>query len=97
MEQLDFPFPMNQEKLTEFLGKWLALEEEQDRLREETRLLKESFSDDLPMRGLVAAIKIVRTTHKLEQHPKGMARKHLAYLAALVEKHMTQQEGTPHA
>ena len=88
-EQIDLPFPLDQAKLSEFLTCWIAIEEEQDRLREEARLLKEKYMDDFPMRAMLVAVKRVRALHKLENHPKeGMKREHLATLEALVERHL---------
>lgn len=88
-EQIDLPFPLDQAKLNEFLTRWIAIEEEQDRLREEARLLKEKYMDDFPMRAMLVAVKRVRALHKLENHPKeGMKREHLVRLEALVERHL---------
>lgn len=89
MEQLDFPFPLDKKKLTAFLTQWCAIENEEDRLREEKRLLKEEYVDDFPMRGLLVAVKIVRARVKLETHAKEpMQRVHLEYLEALVDQHL---------
>lgn len=86
-EQMAFPFPLNQAKLTEFLARWCAIEDEEDRLREVKRLLKEDFSTDFPMRGVLTAVKIVRARRKLAEHPtEGMRPEHLASLEALVEQ-----------
>ena len=88
-DQLALPFPLDQAKLTEFLSRWCAIEDEEDRLREDKRLLKEDFAADFPMRGVLTAVKIVRARHKLEAHAKEpMALRHLAYLEALVEQHL---------
>ena len=92
-DQLDFAFPLNKSKLTEFLSKYLAIENEQDRLREELRLLKDDFADALPLRGLLVAVKIVRARLKLENHPKEpMPREHLEYLQTLVEQHLSAEQ-----
>ena len=92
-DQLDFAFPLDKSKLTEFLSKYLAIENEQDRLREELRLLKDDFADALPLRGLLVAVKIVRARLKLENHPKEpMPREHLEYLQTLVEQHLSAEQ-----
>ena len=88
-EQLALPFSLDQAKLSEFLTRWLAIEDEEDRLREDKRQLKEEYADDFPIRGMLVAVKRVRALHKLENHPKeGMKREHLATLEALVERHL---------
>ena len=92
-EQLDFPFALDQAKLSEFLTRWIAVEEEQDRLREEARLLKEEYADDFPMRAMLVAVKRVRAVHKLENHPKeAMRREHLSALEGLVEQHLLKMQ-----
>ena len=89
VSQMAFPFPLDQAKLSEFLTFWIAIEEEQDRLLEEARLLKEKYMEDFPMRAILVAVKRVRALHKLENHPKeGMKREHLVRLEALVELHL---------
>ena len=88
-EQLDLPFPLDQAKLGEFLTRWLAIEDEEDRLREDKRQLKEDYADDFPMRGVLTAVKRVRALQKLEAHPKeGMKREHLTVIENLVERHL---------
>ena len=87
--QIDLPFPLDPTTFTTFLTRWIALEDEEIRLREEKRLLKEEYADELPLRGVLTAIKIVRAQRALEAHPKEpMALTHLAYLEALVEQHL---------
>jgi hypothetical protein len=89
LSQLAFPFALDLTKLSEFLTRWCAIEDEEERLREDKRLLKEDYAEAFPMRGVLTAIKIVRATAKLEAHPKdGMRRVHLAHLEALVEQHL---------
>ena len=88
-EQTAFPFFVNETKLKEFLTRFCAIEDEQDRLREEIRVLKQDYAAAFPLRGTLAAIKIVRTRRKLADHPKeAMAREHLEGLEALVEAHL---------
>jgi hypothetical protein len=90
-EQLDFPYPLDQKRLTVFLAQWVAIEDQLDRLREELRLLKGDYGDAFPMRGVLTAIKIVRARQKLADHAKEPMRPaHLAYLEALVEDHLLQ-------
>ena len=89
MSQLTLPFALDQAKLSEFLTRWIAIEEEQDRLREEARLLKEEYAEDFPMRGVLTAVKRVRALQKLEAHPKEpMKREHLSVLEGMVEEHL---------
>ena len=88
-EQLALPFSLDQATLSTFLTRWLAIEDEEDRLREDKRLLKEEYMDDFPMRAMLVAVKRIRALHKLENHPKeGMKREHLVILEALVERHL---------
>ena len=92
-EQLDLPFALDQAKLGTFLTRWIAIEEEQDRLREEARLLKEEYAADFPMRAMLVAVKRVRAVIKLENHPKdGMKREHLSVLEGLVEQHLLSRQ-----
>lgn len=51
--QTEFPFFCIPEKLKQFLVAWLALENKEDELREEKRLLKEQYTDYFPMRGVL--------------------------------------------
>ena len=92
-EQLALPFTLDKQKLGEFLTRWIAIEEEQDRLREEARLLKEEYVDDFPMRAMLVAVKRVRALIKLENHPKeAMKREHLSVLEGLVEQHLLKMQ-----
>lgn len=87
--QLAFPFELDKEDLTTFLAQWCAIEDEQDRLRAELRLLKERYVESFPMRGVLTAIKIVRARRKLATHPKEpMIPVHLSHLETLVAQHM---------
>ena len=89
MEQLDFPFLLDQDKLSEFLTRWLTIEDEEDRLREDKRLLKEAYADDFPMRGILTAVKVIRARTKLAEHPRdGIKHAHQRVLEALVETHL---------
>jgi len=89
MEQLDFPFFLDTDKLSEFLTRWLTIEDEEDRLREEKRLLKEAYTDDFPMRGILTAVKVIRARKKLAEHPRdGIKYVHQGVLEALVEMHL---------
>ena len=91
--QLDLPFALDKGKLAEFLTRWIAIEEEQDRLREEARLLKEDYADAFPMRAMLVAVKRVRAVHKLENHPKeAMKREYLSVLEGLVEQHLLSMQ-----
>jgi hypothetical protein len=92
-EQLDFPFFLDEEQLIAFLTQWCALEDEEDRLREAKRILKEMHQDHFPMRATLVAIKRVRAQRKLEQHPKEpMSRTHQGYLEARVEKYFMLED-----
>ena len=92
--QLDFPFPLDAAALTAFLTSWCTLKDEEDRLKAEKCLLKEQYADAFPMRGVLTALKVARATLQLEAHPKeGMARRHLAGLVALGERHLDGRQG----
>jgi hypothetical protein len=94
MDQLDFPFPLDPQDLQTFLSQWLAIEREEDRLREEKRLLRAEYKDQLPLRGLTTAIKVVRARQKLEQHPKEpMTLAHQGHLEAQVEAYLAGHSG----
>jgi uncharacterized protein (UPF0335 family) len=88
-EQTAFPFYCNETKLAEFLTRWFVLEEEEDRLRDDKRVLKEAYQDAFPMRAIMAAVKIVRTRTTLAQHatePMALADQNL--LETLVATHL---------
>lgn len=88
-DQLDFPFFLDEAKLSEFLTRLSAIEDEQDRLRDEIRLLKDDYQDDFPLRAVMTAWKVVRARRKLEAHPKEpMRREHQGQLEALVERQL---------
>ena len=90
-DQLAFPLRLDQPKLTEFLRRWCAIEDEEDRLREDKRLLKEDYAEDFPMRAVLTAVKIVRARRKLAEHPKEpLPPGHLAFLEALVEEYLLE-------
>lgn len=96
--QMDLPFPFDQAKFTEFLTRWLTLEDKEDRLREDKRLLKAEYQGCFPMRGVLTAVKVLRAEHQLEGHPReGMSRTHLAILkhevAALMQQ-LTREKTT---
>jgi hypothetical protein len=88
-DQLDLPFAYDDRKLGEYLTRACALDDEQDRLREELRLLKESYADDFPMRALSTALKVVRARRKLAVSPKGsLTLAHQAVLEGVVMRHL---------
>ena len=88
-EQLALPFSLDRTKLSEFLTRWLAIEDEEDRLREDKRQLKEDYAPAFPMRGVLTAVKRIRAMQKLEAHPtEGMKREHLSVLEYLIERHL---------
>ena len=87
--QLALPFALDKTKLNEFLTRWIAIEEEEDRLRGEKRILKKDYESSFPMRGVLTAAKRVRALQKLEDHPtEPMKREHLSVLEGLVEKYL---------
>lgn len=69
-EQLDFFKPTTKLAMEAFLTHWIELEEEEDRLREAKRTLKEHYAEDFSMRALLTAVKVCRAKLKLEQHEK---------------------------
>jgi len=89
VEQLDFPFDFDPTALETYLTRALTIENEQERLREDLRLLKEEYAAKLPLRGLQAAVKVLRTRRKLAEHPKEpMTYAEQDALQAVVELHM---------
>ena len=89
-EQLTLPFYLDQAILTAFLAQWCAIEDEENRLRDAKRVLKEDYADVLPMRGLLTAVKVVRARFKLENHPKEpMSLVHQGILEHAVEMHLS--------
>ena len=92
-DQMGFPFYCDEAKLAEFLTRWIAIEQEQDRLREDARLLKEEYKDDFPQRAILTAVKVARARRKLADHPKDpMPYAHQSALEALVEAHLFRMD-----
>lgn len=86
------PVSLDPEALTEFLTALLSIQEEQDRLREVLTALKEQYKLRLPIRGILAAVKIERTAQKVETHPtEGMPRAHVEALRAWVQQFLAQR------
>ena len=56
--------------MEDFLTKWVELEEEEDRLREAKRDLKDLYAEDIPLRALLTAVKVVRAQLKLHYRAK---------------------------
>lgn len=91
--QLNLPFALDEQELNLFLTQWVAIENEEDRLREEKRLLKEQYADHFPMRAVLTAVKVVRAKRKLEEHPKEpMRRVHQTVLENLVEQKLSTMD-----
>lgn len=87
--QTDFPFLVNEVKLKEFLTRYATMEDEEDRLREEKRLLKVDYETAFPMRAVLTALKVVRAQRKLAEHPKEPCnRVYQAVLEAKIEHHL---------
>lgn len=70
MEQQELFARDTQAKMEQFLSSWVSIEEEQDRLREQQRLLREEYADYFSIRALTTAVKVVRAKRKLADHPK---------------------------
>lgn len=88
-KQLEMPLTIDQKNLEEFLAKWCTFEDEEERLREEKRILKERYADYLPMRAVLTAVKVVRAERKLAAHPQDpMPPWQLVTLKTLVERWM---------
>lgn len=69
-EQLVMDLELDMPALTQLLKEWKALEEAEDALREQKRMLQEQYTERLPMRAVLTAMKIVRRRDKLAMHPK---------------------------
>jgi hypothetical protein len=90
--QLPFPFPLDTAALAAFTEAWCAFEDEATRLREAMTALKDEYQYQLPLRGLLAALKIERTARKVEAHPtEGMARPHVEALRAWVQQYLDER------
>lgn len=63
-------FALDTDTLKSFLSQYAAIEDQEDTLREEKRLLVEEFKAQLPMRGIRTAVKVLRARKKLAEHPK---------------------------
>lgn len=92
-EQLALPFTIDQAELTEFLEKYIALEEEIDRIKADITIHKEQYEDVLPLRAVLTAVKVVRARRKLERHAKeGFPLAHQDAMQGLIEQHYAHQE-----
>jgi hypothetical protein len=92
MDQLSLPFPIDEAALTAFVTTYMALEDEQERLREALATLKKQYEALLPLRGLLAALKVERTLRKVEAHPtEDMSRPHVEALRAWVQAYLEQR------
>lgn len=88
-EQLDFPFEIDHAALRAFLARWEALEAEQARLRDEMRLCKAAYQDQLPMRPVLTAMKVWRARRTLEAHPKEpLSLAHQGVLEGMIAEHL---------
>ena len=89
MSQLDLPFAVDPETLQAYLTRINALEDEQDRLREDARALRAEHTDTLPLRAIHTALKVVRARRKLAAHAKEpVTLEEQALLEAWVERHL---------
>ena len=84
--QLALPFALDRPALETFLAQWVAIEDEEERLRGLKQGLRVRFQDELPLRAVLTALKVTRAQRKLAAHPtESLARPHQATLEALVE------------
>lgn len=82
-------FPVDRVACAEFLDRYLTIEDELDRLREETQGLVEFYKEQLPLRAVRTAIKVIRARKKLaEHHKEPMSYTHQALLEDFVERHI---------
>jgi hypothetical protein len=88
-EQLSLHFPMDKRECAVFLDRYLTIEDEMDRLREEVQDLVESYKDFLPLRAVRTAIKVVRARKKLaEHHKEPMTYASQAQIEGFVQEHI---------
>lgn len=93
MEQLEMPFPLDLDALQTFLTRWITIEDEEERLREEKRLLKTDYQNILPMRAVLTGVKVVRARKKLVDHPQEpMAYRDQGILEAMVLAHLARMD-----
>lgn len=69
-QQLSLGFPVDKPTCAAFLDRYVTIEEEMDRLRQEVQDLVTLFNEDLPLRAVRTAIKVVRARKKLAGHHK---------------------------
>jgi hypothetical protein len=97
-DQLPLPFPLNPTHLADYLTRASAISREQDRLREELRLLRDEYADDLPLRALSTALKVVEARRKLaEHHTEPLAYAHQDTLQGMVEAHLARLDAETRA
>ena len=86
-------FPVDKATCAAFLTQALTIEDEMDRLREELQELVEAYGEQLPIRAVRVAIKVVRARKKLaEHHKEPMAYDAQAKLETLVADHLAALE-----
>lgn len=93
-EQLRLPIGIHRQELTAFLEQWCALEDEGDRVRMLMQELRAQCQEqEMPIRGILAAVKIARTIRKMEQHAKEpMGRADLMQLVLVVDAYLQQMD-----
>lgn len=93
MEQQELFAAQTQRRMEEFLTHWIAIEEEQEVLREQQRALREEYGEWFCVRALRTAIKVIRARRTLADHPKEpvpvIAQ---ARFEQLVEQYLLQRE-----
>lgn len=95
--QIALPFPVDKTDCAEFLDCYLTFEGEIDRLKTEIATLEAEYKEDLPLRAVKTAIKIVRARKKLaEHHKEPMSYSQQARLEGFVEEHIATLEAAKH-
>ena len=86
-------FPVDKAICVAFLTQALTIEDEMDRLREELQGLVEAYTEQLPIRAVRVAIKVIRARKKLAEHKKdAMDYASQATLEAFVAEQLTALE-----
>jgi uncharacterized protein (UPF0335 family) len=84
-DQLALPFDVDEKALGEYLTRALAIDNEQDRLRQELQNLKQVYVDLLPLGALSTAIAVVMKRKRRAEHSREpMSYEHQEKLEALV-------------
>jgi hypothetical protein len=91
-QQMDMEFPIDHEALKEFLLASSIIEEKMKALREEKKVLKQGFADDLPLKAIMSAVRINTAKKKIASDRKEpLSIEYQEYLEGLINTHIESE------